>query len=300
MESLPEIRPEVWRSNAKPWIPAFGVVGSFIRKKPLGAIGGLLVLTLAVIALLAPVVSPYDPIATRWGSQFLPPDRLHWLGTDNLGRDQLSRLLFGARISFYVGIGAALLGTSSGALLGLASAYAGGLFDSLVQRFVDAMLAFPVLVLALVIAATLGSSVNNVLLAIAVVLLPQGTRVIRSSALSIKEMQYVEAARAIGVSPWGVVLRHILPQTVAPYLIVATAAMGNAIIVEASISFVGAGAPPPTPTWGNMLSGAARQYAERAPWLVLFPGLALTLAVFGFNLLGDALRDVLDPRMRGS
>ncbi|MDO8531794.1 MAG: ABC transporter permease [Dehalococcoidia bacterium] len=274
-------------------------LGRFMRAKPLGAIGAAMIVALVAVAALASVIAPYDPIAILRGRMFLPPQAGNILGTDNLGRDQLSRILWGAQVSLYVGIGAVAVGTTLGAVVGLVSSYVGGVFDALVQRVIDAVMAFPILVLALVIASVLGPSVNNVLLAIAIVLVPQASRIVRSAGLGVKEAQFVEAARALGASPLRIMALHILPQCVAPYLIVATAAVGNAIIVEASISFVGAGPPPPTATWGNMLSGAARQYAERAPWLVVYPGAAITLAVFGFNLLGDALRDVLDPRLRG-
>lgn len=273
-------------------------IARFVQRKPLGGMGGALVLGAVAVALLAPWLSPYDPSEILPGKQFTSPQPGFLLGTDNLGRDQFSRIIWGAQVSVYVGVMAVAMGTTAGSLLGLVSAYLGGAFDTVMQRLVDAMMAFPTLVLALIIASTLGASVNNVVLAIAIVLVPQSSRVVRSVALSVKEIQYVEAARAIGCGHVRVLFRHILPQCMAPYLVIATAEIGVAIVVEASISFLGAGPPPPTPTWGNMLSGAARQFAERAPWLVLFPGMAISLAVFGFNMLGDALRDVFDPRLR--
>ncbi|MDO8530710.1 MAG: ABC transporter permease [Dehalococcoidia bacterium] len=273
-------------------------IASFVRRKPLGGVGALLVIASLATALLAPLLAPYDPSDILPGKLFLSPRTGFPAGTDNLGRDQLSRIIWGSQVSVYVGLTAVALGTTFGSLLGLVSAYLGGGFDTLLQRLVDALMAFPTLVLALIIAATLGASVNNVVLAIAVVLIPQSSRVVRSVALSVKEAQYVDAARAVGASHARVLFLHILPQCTAPYLIIATAGIGFAIVVEASISFLGAGPPPPTATWGNMLSGAARQFAERAPWMVLFPGIAISLTVFGFNLLGDALRDVLDPRLR--
>lgn len=273
-------------------------VVAFAWRKPLGGVGALLVIAALATALLAPLISPHDPTDILPGQQFVSPRAAFPAGTDNLGRDQLSRIIWGAQVSLYVGIMAVAMGTTVGSLLGLISAYVGGGFDTLLQRLVDALMAFPTLILALIIASTLGASVNNVVLAIAVVLMPQSSRVVRSVALSVKEAQYVDAARAVGASHLRILFLHILPQCAAPYLIIATAGIGFAIVVEASISFLGAGPPPPTPTWGNMLSGAARQFAERAPWMVIYPGLAISLAVFGFNLLGDSLRDVLDPRLR--
>ena len=271
---------------------------AFAWRKPLGGVGALLVIAALATALLAPLIAPHDPTDIMPGQLFVSPRAAFPAGTDNLGRDQISRIIWGARVSLYVGIASVVLGTTVGALLGLVSAYVGGGFDTLLQRLVDALMAFPTLILALIIASTLGASVNNVVLAIAVVLLPQASRVVRSVALSVKEAQYVDSARAVGASHIRVLFLHILPQCAAPYLIIATAGIGFAIVVEASISFLGAGPPPPTPTWGNMLSGAARQFAERAPWMVIYPGLAISLTVFGFNLLGDSLRDVLDPRLR--
>lgn len=297
---LPDIQTHE-RITAGPAAGALGLargIGRFVRRKPLGGVGGVLVVGVVAVALLAPWLSPYDPSDILPGKQFVSPRAGFPVGTDNLGRDQLSRIIWGAQVSVYVGIMAVAVGSTAGSLLGLVSAYLGGAFDTLVQRVVDAVMAFPTLVLALIIASTLGASVNNVVLAIAIVLMPQSSRVVRSVALSVKEVQYVEAARAIGCGHIRVLFHHILPQCMAPYLVIATAEVGVAVVVEASISFLGAGPPPPTPTWGNMLSGAARQFAERAPWLVIFPGMAISLAVFGFNMLGDALRDVLDPRLR--
>ncbi len=272
----------------------------FGRQRPLGGIGLLLVLAASVTAGFAPVLSPFDPLELHQGQGFVPPGAQFWLGTDNLGRDILSRILYGGRVSLYVGLLSVLVGNTLGSLAGLVSAYLGGMFDTILQRLVDAMMAFPLLVLALTIVAVLGPSVNNVVAAISVILFPQAARVIRSTVLSVKENPYIDAAQAIGAGQTRIIFVHILPQCMAPYIVLASIAVGWAIVVEASISFLGAGPPPPTPTWGGMLSGAARLYGETAPWMVIFPGLAISLAVFGFNLLGDALRDALDPRLRGS
>ena len=272
----------------------------FGRQRPLGGIGLLLVLAASVTAGFAPVLSPFDPLELHQGQGFVPPGAQFWLGTDNLGRDILSRILYGGRVSLYVGLLSVLVGNTLGSLAGLVSAYLGGMFDTILQRLVDAMMAFPLLVRALTIVAVLGPSVNNVVAAISVILFPQAARVIRSTVLSVKENPYIDAAQAIGAGQTRIIFVHILPQCMAPYIVLASIAVGWAIVVEASISFLGAGPPPPTPTWGGMLSGAARLYGETAPWMVIFPGLAISLAVFGFNLLGDALRDALDPRLRGS
>ncbi|MBI4307474.1 MAG: ABC transporter permease [Chloroflexi bacterium] len=279
---------------------ALVALARFAQQRPLGGIGLGLVLVACGTAVFASVLSPFDPLDLHGGQEFVAPGAQFWLGTDNVGRDILSRILYGGRISLYVGLVAVLVGNTLGSLAGLVSAYFGGMFDTVLQRVVDAMMAFPLLVLALAIVAVLGPSVNNVVAAISVILFPQAARVIRSAVLSIKENPYVDAARAIGAGQARIIFMHVLPQCMAPYLVLASTAIGWAIVVEASISFLGAGPPPPTPTWGGMLSGAARLYAESAPWMVVFPGLAISLAVFGFNLLGDALRDVLDPRLRGS
>ena len=273
---------------------------TFARRKPLGAAGALLILLAVFLALLAPALAPYNPIEIHYGKQFRPPGGEFLLGTDNYGRDVLSRLLYGARVSLYVGIASVALGVTGGSLLGLVSGFwAGSPFDTALQRVVDALMAFPTIIMALIISIALGSSVNSVVIAISLAFGPDAQRVLRSAALSVREAQYVEAARAIGCSTPRILFLHILPQCIPHYLIIATALLGQAIIVESAISFVGAGPPPPTPTWGNMLSEAVRFYAERAPWLVVWPGLAISLTVYGFNLLGDAVRDVLDPRLRG-
>ncbi|MCW5852429.1 MAG: ABC transporter permease [Anaerolineae bacterium] len=255
-------------------------------------------LTLIIVAILAPVLAPHDPYQLNTASILKAPRPGNPLGTDEFGRDILSRLIWGARISLYVGLLAVGLGTTSGAVLGLVSGYYGGRVDFAIQRVMDMLMAFPSLVLALAMVAALGSNIRNVVIALAVVIMPGASRVLRSSALSIGGMTYIEAARSVGASDMRLIFRHTLPNCLAPYIILATAGLGNAILSEASWSFLGLGTPPPEPSWGAMLSGQTQRYMYNAPWLAIFPGLAISLAVFGFNFLGDALRDVLDPRLR--
>ncbi len=272
----------------------------FLRIKPLGAAGALILLCTVAVALFAGMIATHDPLMIDGSATFVAPGAKYYFGTDDLGRDVFSRVIYGARISLYVGIISVSIGTVTGALIGLLTGFAGGKVDLVVQRFVDVLMAFPGLVLALAIVAMLGQSLTNVIIAISIGLLPGPARVIRSAALSVKQNMYIEAARGIGCSNARILFRHIMPNCIAPFIILATAALAHAILVEASLSFLGVGTPPPTPSWGGMLSGSARKFAEKAPWLGIFPGVAISLAVFGFNLLGDALRDVLDPRLRGS
>ncbi|MBI3637104.1 MAG: ABC transporter permease [Candidatus Rokubacteria bacterium] len=275
------------------------VVWRFVRKKPLGAAGALLMFGLLATALFADVLATHDPARTSMQVLAAPgPD--FWLGTDNLGRDLYSRVVHGSRISLIVGVVSTLLGAVVGGIIGLVSGYVGGKTDLLVQRLMDIMQALPILVLALVLAAALGPSLTNACIAISIPIVPRAGRVIRASVLSIREFTYIEAARALGVRHVRVALRHILPNTIGPFLVLVTAQLGGSILVEAALSFLGLGIPEPYPSWGRMLSIAAAEYAEKAPWLVIWPGLAISLAVFGTNLLGDALRDTLDPRLRGS
>jgi peptide/nickel transport system permease protein len=226
------------------------------------------------------------------------PSAGHWLGTDAYGRDVLSRIIYGSRTALMVGLGASLLGATFGSLIGVASAYFGGRIDLTVQRFMDVLFAFPVIILALAVVAVLGTGAGNVILAIAAPMIPRCARVVRASALAVREMPYVDAARASGFGHGRIILRHMLPNVMAPILIMATAFLGEAILLEASLSFLGLGVQEPTAAWGLMLRGAAVQFAESAPWMAIFPGLAISLGVFGFNLLGDSLRDALDPRLR--
>jgi len=277
---------------------AWPAIRRFIVTKPLGTIGGVIILLMALTALFADTLAPYDPYEINQSLQFSAPSLRHWLGTDEFGRDMLTRLIYGARIALFIGFTAAFVGSTTGAILGVVSAYLGGKVDLIMQRIMDVLLAFPLLILALAIVSVLGRSIPNVVLAIAIPIIPRTTRIVRSSALSVKENMFVEAARAVGGQHLRVMGRHILPNVMAPYLIMLTAQLGNAILVEASLSFLGLGTAEPTPSWGLMLSGSAASYAEKAPWVAIFPGLAISLAVFGFNLFGDSLRDALDPKLR--
>lgn len=268
------------------------------QRYPLGAIGGAIMAVFLLTALLAGVISPYDPLATNSAHSLGPPSAVHWMGADNFGRDVYSRILYGARISLAVGIGSTLLGCFFGVILGLASGYLSGWVDLLVQRLIDILQALPLLVLALVMAAALGPSIQNTIVAIAIPLIPTVARVIRANTLALRELPFVEASRAVGMSDMRIALVHVLPNTLAPLIVLATAQFGSAILTEAALSFLGLGIPEPFPSWGRMLSESAAEYVRTAPWLVVFPGLAISLVVFGTNLLGDAVRDYLDPRQR--
>jgi len=268
-------------------------VARFVRKKPLGAAGGVLMLIMLLTGIFADLLQTHDPIATDAAATLARSSEEHWLGTDHLGRDIYSRIVHGARVSLIVGIGSTILGSVLGGIIGLLSGYAGGKTDLVAQRLLDILQGLPLLVLALVMSASLGPSIPNVIIAISIPIVPRAARIIRASVLSIREMQYIEAARALG-------LRHVLPNTVGPFIVLCTAQLGAAILVEAALSFLGLGVPEPYPSWGRMLSVSAAEYAQKAPHLVLYPGLAISLAVFGSNLFGDALRDTLDPRLRGA
>lgn len=279
---------------------AWTTLARFVRKKPLGAAGGIVMLLIVLTALFAGLVATHDPIATDAARTLARPSGEHWLGSDHLGRDIYSRIVHGARVSLIVGVASTLLGSVLGGLVGLLSGYIGGKTDLLSQRLLDILQGLPLLVLALVMSAALGPSIENVVIAISVPIIPRAARVVRSSVVSIREMQYVEAARALGVRHLRIAFRHILPNTVGPFIVLCTAQLGSAVLVEAALSFLGLGVPEPYPSWGRMLSVSAAEYAQKAPHLVLFPGAAISLAVFGSNLLGDALRDTLDPRLRGA
>jgi ABC-type dipeptide/oligopeptide/nickel transport system permease subunit len=253
-----------------------------------------------VMALAAPVLAPKDPTHADFRHMAKPPSALNYFGTDQIGRDTLSRVIYGSRASLTVAAGAVLLGTTFGALWGLASGYFGGRFDIISQRIIEFLQSFPDLILAMAIAMALGAGMGTVIVAIAVTRIPFGGRVIRAVVLSLKELSYVEAARGLGASHMRMMARHILPQCVAPYLILATTHLGVAIIIEAALGFLGVGIPPPTPTWGNMLADSLNAGLVPPWWLVLFPGAAITLTVLAFNLLGDGIRDALDPRLRGA
>jgi peptide/nickel transport system permease protein len=276
------------------------VLARFVRKKPLGAAGGVLILVMTLTAIFAEVLQTHDPIATEAASTLGAPSGEHWLGTDHLGRDIYSRIVHGARVSLIVGVASTLLGSALGGIVGLLSGYVGGKTDLVTQRVLDILQGLPLLVLALVMSAALGPALHNVVIAISIPIIPRAARVIRSSVLSIREMQYVEAARSLGVQHLRIAFRHILPNTIGPFIVLCTAQLGSAILVEATLSYLGLGVPEPYPSWGRMLSVSAAEYAQKAPHLVLFPGVAISLAVFGSNLLGDALRDTLDPRLRGA
>ena len=268
------------------------------RRYPLGTVGALIVVVFVLTAVLANVIAPVDPTATNARASLSPPGSTFWLGADFMGRDMYSRIVYGARVSLSVGVGATLLGGILGVAVGLMSGYIGGWFDLVTQRLMDIMQALPLLVMALAMAAALGPSLQNTIIAIAIPLVPNVARVVRSSTLSLREQPFIEAARAIGMSELRIAVRHVLPNTLAPLIVLGTAQLGSAILVEASLSFLGLGIPEPYPSWGRMLSESAAEYVRTAPWLVIFPGLAISLTVFGTNLLGDALRDILDPRER--
>lgn len=276
----------------------FGTARFLMRRYPLGAVGALIVLLFVLTALFAPWLTAYDPTSTNPRASLARPTADHILGADFMGRDMWSRIAYGARISLAVGVGATFLGCLIGVAIGLTSGYFGGWYDLLVQRLIDIMQALPLLVMALVMAASLGPSLQNTILAIAIPSVPNVARIIRSNTLSLREMPYVEAARAVGMSELTIAIRHVLPNTLAPLIVLATAQLGAAILTEAALSFLGLGIPEPHPSWGRMLSESAAEYVRTAPWLVIFPGIAISLAVFGTNLLGDALRDYLDPRQR--
>jgi peptide/nickel transport system permease protein len=270
-----------------------------LRRKPLGTIGGVIVLVMLGAALLADVIVPYGFAQTSLRERFISMSVSHWLGTDQLGRDLLTRLVYGARISLYVGFGAVALGSLAATAVGILSAYAGGRVDLLVQRGVDAWMAFPPLLLLMSIMSLLGPSALNITIVLGVAFGIQNSRVIRAVALALREHTFVEAARAMGAGHARVTVAHILPNVLPTIIVVATTGLSTVILTEASLSFLGLGVPPPYPTWGGMLSLAGLDHMYQAPWLALWPAVALSLAVFGFNMLGDALRDLLDPRLKG-
>ena len=286
-------------TSAAPW---HRVVGDLIRRQPLGAAGALVVIIMVLAAVFAGVIAPYDPILNAYDRMHMAPNAENWLGTDQFGRDLLSRLIYGARTALFVGFVSAFVGATTGLVLGVASAYFGGLFDLIFQRVMDVFMAFPLIILALALVSIFGGRIENdvilVIVAITIPFIPRCARVVRSSALAIREIPYIDAARALGYSHARIIMRHMVPNVMAPFLIMITAFVGQAILLEASLSYLGLGVQEPTPAWGLMLQGGAEEYAESAPWIAVFPGLAITIAVFGFNLFGDAARDVLDPKLR--
>jgi len=276
----------------------FATLGFYARRYPLGAAGAVIVTAFVLMAIFAPWITQFDPTLTNSRVSLSPPGGAHPLGADFMGRDTWSRIVYGARISLAVGLGSTGLGCLFGVTIGLTSGYFGGWYDLIVQRVMDMMQSLPLLVMALVMTAALGPSLENTILAIAIPLVPTVARVIRSNTLTLREMPFVEASRAVGMNEFAIALRHVLPNTLAPLIVLATAQLGSTILVEAALSFLGLGVPEPHPSWGRMLSESAAEYVRVAPWLVIFPGVAISLAVFGTNLLGDALRDILDPRQR--
>jgi len=270
-----------------------------VKEKPLGAFGGLVVLLLLLTGIFADFLAPYGYNEYIPGAFLKPPSPGHIMGTDNLGRDILSRVIYGARVSMIVGLAAASIDVVVGTAIGAVSGLLGGKFDLVVQRFVDAFMCFPGLILLIALMSLVGTGMAQVIIVLGTVWGIGASRIVRGAVISIKENVYVESARSIGCSTWGILFRHILPNIMAPVIILFTIAVGGLILAEASLSFLGYGIPPPLPSWGGMLSGAGRYYMTLAPWMVLWPGLALTIVVFGINMLGDAVRDLLDPRLRG-
>jgi peptide/nickel transport system permease protein len=285
---------------AEPWRPRTPLERAldFCRRKPLGTIGLLIVLVIIVAGVFASSIAPYDPEENDFAAMMQAPDWVHVFGTDQFGRDIFSRIVFGARTAMIVGFGAAVGGGMIGLVLGVTSAYFGGWFDLIFQRVLDVLMAFPLIILALAVVAVFGTGVFNVIIAITIPLIPRCGRVVRASALAVREVPFVDAARALGFSHARIVLRHMVPNVVAPFLILLSAFVGQAILAEASLSYLGLGVQEPVPAWGLMLRGGAQEYAESAPWVAIYPGIAISLAVFGFNLFGDALRDWLDPKLK--
>jgi peptide/nickel transport system permease protein len=271
-----------------------------MRSKPLGTLGALIILGMLILAVFAEEIAPYHYNKTHIRDRLEPSSRTYILGTDNLGRDIFSRVVYGARVSMIVSLSAVLVGITLATLIGTTSGYFGGAFDTLVQRLVDAWMAFPGLVVLLSIMSIVGAGIVNLVIALGILVAAGSSRIIRSATLSVKEHTYIEAARAVGASHRRILLRYILPNVMAPIIIAATLVLGYIILIEAALSFLGFGVPPPYPSWGLMLNGSGRVFMLRAPWMAFWPGVAVSLAVFGFNMLGDALRDVLDPRLRGA
>ena len=281
------LRPSVWARCVR-----------FVRREPLGTFGLFLVIAMAIVGGLAEVIAPYNPTANDFSAMTEPPSLTHLLGTDQFGRDLLSRLIYGARTALIVGLSSAIVGGAIGLVLGVGSAYFGGRIDLVLQRIFDVVMAFPLIILALAVVSIFGTGVQNVIIAITIPLIPRIARVVRSSALAIREIPYVDAARACGFGHWRIILCHMVPNVMAPFLIMITASVGQAILAEASLSYLGLGVQEPVPAWGLMLQGGAEEYASSAPWIAIFPGVAIMLSVLGVNLFGDALRDTLDPKLR--
>jgi peptide/nickel transport system permease protein len=294
--------PTIARPRQRPARARRGVraVGRFVRRKPLGAAGAAIVIALLVMAAFAERIAPYGYDETIRAARMKAPGAAHWLGTDNLGRDMWSRIVYGARVSIAVGFLTVALAVLLATTIGVSCGYFGGVYDLVIQRVVDAWLSFPYLIIILSVMAVLGPGLLNVVISLAIIIAAVNARVIRSATIAIAHATYVEAARAVGCGHIRIILRHILPNVVATIIILTTIGLGAAILAESALSFLGFGVPPPYPSWGAMLSGSGRTYMLRAPWMAIWPGVAISLAVFGFNMLGDALRDVLDPRLRGT
>ena len=282
--------------SARPW----RAIMNFVTRKPLGAFGALIIIIMALMAVVGPYLTSWDPLEWNLTDKLLWPNSEHWLGTDEMGRDLWSRMMSGARISLLVGFASVAFGSGAGGVIGVISGWYGGKVDNSIQRIMDALMSIPTLILAMAITAALGTNLVNIIIAIGIVQIPRANRVVRSQVLAVKESQYVDAARSIGANNVRIMVLHIAPQCVAPWLIISTGALGIAILTEASLSFLGLGVPQPEPSWGGMLTGPVRDWFILYPYLAIWPGLALSLAVYGFNLFGDAIRDVLDPRLRGT
>jgi peptide/nickel transport system permease protein len=275
----------------------------FVVTQPLGALSLVLIVIMFIAGFFAGFVAPYDPLELDYGAMLAAPSRDHLLGTDAFGRDVFSRIIYGARTALAVGFLSSFMGSTLGAAIGVVSAYFGGRIDMVIQRFMDILLSFPIIVLALAVVSVLGRNLVggldiNLIIAIAIPMVPKVARVVRSSALAIREMPYIDAARAAGYGHGRIIFRHMAPNVVAPYLIMFTAFIAQAILLEASLSFLGLGVTEPTAAWGLMLSGTSQDFYAQAPWMIIFPGVAISLAVFAFNLFGDSLRDYLDPRLK--
>ena len=281
-----------------PRLSRWRLLWRFCVENPLGAGGGVVVLVMMLMALFAEEITRFDPTANNFGDMLTAPNLDYWLGTDQFGRDLYTRIVYGARTALLVGFVSAFIGATIGLVLGVVSAYFGGLFDLIFQRIMDVVMAFPLVILALAVVSIFGTGTQNVIIAITIPFIPRCARVVRSSALAIRETPFIDAARACGFGHTRIVMRHMVPNVMAPYIVMMTAAVGQAILIEASLSFLGLGVQEPTPAWGLMLRGGAQEYAESAPWVAIYPGVAISLAVFGFNLFGDALRDWLDPKMK--
>ena len=275
------------------------------RRQPLAASGFVIIVAMILMSLFADFLTVFPAEDNDLEYMLAEPGTVHetlglsfLLGADQFGRDLLTRIIYGARTALFVGFTCAIIGSTLGLVLGVASAYFGGLFDLIVQRIVDVVMAFPLIILALAVVATLGPGTQNVIIAITIPFIPQCARVVRSNALAIREIPYVDAARALGFSNARIILRHMVPNVMAPFLIMLTSFLGQAILLEASLSYLGMGVQEPTPAWGLMLQGGAEEFAESAPWVAIWPGVAISLAVFAFNLFGDGVRDTLDPKLR--